>query len=391
MINFNFNYLMPVEIIFGRDCVLKNKQKFDGYKKIFIVSDKSSAKLSGALNDILNILNDTKADFYIFDKIQENPLLSVCYEGGKAAFDFGADLIIGIGGGSPMDAAKAIAFFASNPERTPDDLFNTSFETKSLPIFAIPTTSGTGSEANPYSVMTLDGQDLKKSFSCIGSYAKTAFLDPKYTLSLPYNVTVSTALDALCHCAESHLTIKTTPFSRLYSSLGIKSIYHNLEKLVELKNKPISEIDYSIREELMFGSLCGGIAINTTGTCFPHPLGYNITLINRLPHGKACALFMGELLDIHENVIKNNGIGLDNPDLLPKLKNNMDEIYAAFDTPLEKVKELMITLADYHEKFDDEILKFYVSKTKTAKNFAASFKKISEEEMFEIYKKCVGK
>ena len=389
MINFNSN--IPVEIIFGRDCVPKNKEKFNGYKKIFIVSDEFSARLSGALNDILNILNDTKADFYIFDKIRENPLLSVCYEGGKAALDFGADLVVGIGGGSSLDAAKAIAFFANNPDRTPDNLFDPPYETPSLPIFAIPTTSGTGSEANPYSIMTLDGQYLKKSFSCVQSYAKTAFLDPKYTMSLPYNVTVGTALDALCHCVESALTIKTTPFSRLYSSLGIKYIYYNLEKLVGLKDKPMVEIDYSMREELMLGSLCGGVAINTTGTCFPHPLSYNITLIHGVPHGKACALFLGELLDIHENVIKSGGVGLDNPDLLPQLKINMDEIYEALGVPVEKVIETITKLSDYHEKFDDETLKFYVSKTKTAKNFAASFKKISEEEMLEIYKKCVGK
>ncbi|MCL1858639.1 MAG: iron-containing alcohol dehydrogenase [Oscillospiraceae bacterium] len=380
----SFNSLMPVEIIFDKNCVLKNKEKFNGFKKLFIVSDKSSAILSGALNDIMSIVKDTKAEFYIFDNIQENPLLSVCYEGGKAACDFGADLIIGIGGGSPLDAAKVIAFFAANPDRTPEDLFNLPYENPSLPIFAIPTTAGTGSEANPYAIMTLDGQDLKKTFTYIKSYAQTAFLDPKYTLSLPYNVTVSTALDALCHCIESYLSVKSTPFSIAYASLGIKSVYHNLEKLIDLKDKPISEIDYSVREELLLGSLCGGIAINTTGTCFPHPLGYNITLINGLPHGKACALFIGEFLNIHETAAKN----LD----MPELNKNLNEMYAAFDTPIEKAKETIKILTDYHEKFDDETLKFYVSKVKTAKNFTNSYKKIlTDDEMFEIYKKCVGK
>ena len=370
----NFNSFMPVEIIFGKDCVLNNKDRFDGYNKIFIVTGKSSAKSSGALNDMLNILSDSKADFYIYDKIQENPLLSTCYDGGKTAAGFGADLIVGIGGGSSLDAAKAIAFFAANPGVEPNDIYNPPYENQSLPIFSIPTTAGTGSEANPYAILTLDGQDLKKTFSYVKSYAEIAFLDPKYTMSMPYNITVSTALDALCHCIESLLSVKSTPFSEIYANLGIKSVYRNLEKLMNLKDKPISEIDYAIREELLLGSLCGGVAINTTGTCFPHPMGYNLTLLNGLPHGKACAIFIGELLDMHEDIIKTNG---------------MRDV---FGTPIEKVKETIRILADYHEKFDDETLKFYASKIKTVKNFTNSLVKISsEDEIFDIYKKCVGK
>jgi len=388
----NFNSFMPAEIIFGKDCVLKNREKFEGYKKIFIVSGKSSAKLSGALDDILMIINDMKSDFYIFDKVQENPLLSTCYEGGRKAADFGADLIIGIGGGSPLDASKAVALFAGNPDIAPDDLYNPPYKNPSLPIFAVPTTAGTGSEANAYSVITLDGKDLKKTFTYVQSYPKISFLDPKYTLSLSYNNTVSTALDALCHCIEAYLSVKATPFSIIYASMGIKNIYPNLVKLTGLKEKPISEIDYLTREELMFGSLCGGVTINTASTCFPHPLGYNLTLINGLPHGKACAVFVGEFINLHENEIKTGGAGLDDPAILPKLTKNFNEMLADFKDPIDTVKENIKILADYHEKYGDETLKFYVSKIKTARNFTNSFRKVTtDEEMFEIYKKCVGK
>ena len=388
----NFSSFMPSEIIFGKDCVLKNREKFNGFKKVFIVTGKSSSKLSGALDDVLNVLNEFKSDFYIFDKVQENPLLSMCYEGGQAAADFGADLIVGIGGGSPIDAAKAISLFANNPDIAPEDLYNPPYKNPSLPIFAIPTTAGTGSEGNAYSVITLDGKDLKKTFTYYQSYPKVSFVDPKYTLSSPYNITVSTALDALCHCIEAYLSIKSTPFSIIYASMGIKHIYSNLVKLIDLKDKPISEIDYSIREGLMFGSLCGGVTINTASTCFPHPLGYNLTLINGLPHGKACAVFVGEFINLHENEIKTNGAGLDNPGLLSQLKKCFDDMLADFNAPIEEVKENIKILADYHEKFDDETLKFYVSKVKTARNFTNSFRKVTtDEEMFEIYKKCVGK
>ncbi|MCL2813638.1 MAG: iron-containing alcohol dehydrogenase [Oscillospiraceae bacterium] len=345
---------------------MANIEKFRKYKKIFVVTSKSSAKQSGALDDILKVSDEVKAECRIFDKIMENPLLSVCHEGGQAAFEFGADLIVGIGGGSPMDAAKAAACFAGNPTMAPEALFDS--PKKGLPIFAVPTTAGTGSEANPYAVITLDGQNLKKTFNHPASYAKTAFLDPAYTQSLPYGATVGTALDALCHCAESCLSVKSTPFSELYAYRGISCVYPNLEKLLDLKGAA----DYDMREQLMFGSLCGGIAINTTGTCFPHPMGYNITFFDNLPHGKACALFFGEFMDMHEKFITRG-------------------LCEAFGVPLERAKETVRELAAYHEKFDDETLKFYVSKVKSAKNFTNSKRKISEDEIFDIYKRCVGK
>lgn len=362
----DFSFFMPAEIIFGKGCVLANAEKFRGYKKIFVVTSKSSARLSGALDDIRRVSDAVKADFCVFDKVMENPLLSVCHEGGRAAFEFGADLIVGVGGGSPMDAAKAAACFAGNPGMAPEALFDAP-ENSSLPIFAVPTTAGTGSEANPYAVITLDGQNLKKTFTRTASYAKTAFLDPSYTQSLPYGATVATALDALCHCVESCLSVKSTPFSELYAYRGISLVYPNLEKLSD----PASAADYDMREQLMFGSLCGGVAINTTGTCFPHPMGYNITFSDNLPHGKACALFFGEFLGMHKKFIT------------PKLRE-------AFGVPLGNAIETVRTLADYHRKFDDETLKFYVSKVKSAKNFANGKVKISEDEIFEIYKRCVG-
>ena len=365
MIDFKFH--MPVEIIFGRGCVAANSGKFRGYKKIFAVTSKSAGKRSGALDDIQKISDDIKAECRVFDKVMENPTLSVCHEGGRAAYEFGAELVVGIGGGSPMDAAKAVACFAANPGMAPEGLFDAP-KNSSLPIFAVPTTAGTGSEANPYAVLSLDGQNLKKTFNHAGSYAKAAFLDPAYTLSLPYPATVSTALDALCHCVESRLSEKATPFSNLYAYLGIRSVYPNLEKLAD----PAHETDYEMREQLMFGSLCGGIAINTTGTCFPHPMGYNITFDDNLPHGKACALFFGEFMDLHEKFIDR-------------------EMRESFGIPLERAKETVKGLADYHKKFDDETLRYYVSKVKSAKNFQNSKKKIYEGEIFEIYKRCVGK
>jgi alcohol dehydrogenase class IV len=225
-------------------------------------------------------------------------------------------------------------------------------------VFAVTTTAGTGSEANPYAILTLDGEDLKKTYNYNKSYAQTAFLDPKYTRSMPYSVTVGTALDALCHCIESWLNVKSTPLSAIHAELGIKKIYKNLELLFNQNDKSRGISDET-REDLLLGALCGGIAINTTGTCFPHPMGYNLTLLNGLPHGKANAIFIGEFLRLNEEAAN------DNPALAAILK----EMYAAFNAPLEKICEVIDVLNDYHAKFDDKTLKFYVSKISGVKNY----------------------
>ena len=220
---------MPTETVSGHGCVKSNPSKFAIGKCALIVTGRSSARLSGALDDVIDVLDANGVEHFIYDKIGENPLLSVCYEGGEKARRVEADFIIGIGGGSPLDAAKAIAAFAVDGTMKPMDIYEPR-ETPSLPIIAIPTTSGTGSEVNPYSVMTLDGQGVKRTFSSRFSYPKIAFLDAGYTCSLDANYTVSCALDALCHCIESYLSPKSTPVSEAVAAQGAGILYKAIQR-----------------------------------------------------------------------------------------------------------------------------------------------------------------
>jgi alcohol dehydrogenase class IV len=260
-----------------------------------------------------------------------------------------------------------------------NDIFNPPYENEPLPVIAVPTTAGTGSEANPYSILTLDGKDLKKTFNYSKSYPKVSFADPKYTESLPYNITVSTAIDAFCHCIESYLSVKSTPFSAIYAECGMKHIFKHLEAFADSPESS-AEIEYETREDLMLGALCGGVAINTTGTCFPHPMGYNLTLINGLPHGKACGVFTGEFLRIHEKAAENDY----------KLRSILNSLYSACGSSFEKICAVIETLTDYHEKFDNDTLLSYVEKIKDAKNFSNSYVKIPEKKILKIYQNCIG-
>ena len=120
----NFDFFMPVKLLTGENVIRKNSAEFALGKKAMIVTGKHSAKASGALDDVTASLGAVGAEYVVFDKITENPPIMTCFEGGRLAREEGVDFIVAIGGGSPMDAAKAIAVFAVEPDYTTSDLIS---------------------------------------------------------------------------------------------------------------------------------------------------------------------------------------------------------------------------------------------------------------------------
>ncbi len=277
------------KIIYGKDCIKENGHLLKDYgKSCLIVTSKTSAVKSGALSDITNILTEQGITYTVFDEIKENPLVSSVIKGGEVARKVNVDFIIGIGGGSPLDAAKAIAICAENPDYDIDGLYKRAIPSKALPVILVGTTSGTGSEVTGVSVLTIDTNMQKKSISGKDCYAALCFCDSKYTHSMNYSVTVSTALDAFAHASESFFSEKSTSVSEGYAKDALKLLYSGLKLLNESKSLP----DEGIREQLFKGSIYAGLALNITGACFPHAVGYILTEGYNVPHGKACtALF----------------------------------------------------------------------------------------------------
>lgn len=369
----NLDFFMPVKTVFGEGSVARAKSDLAFGKHALIVTGKNSARLSGALADVTSALAELNIGYTVFDKIEENPMLSVCYDGGKCARDAYADFVIGIGGGSPLDASKAIAAFAASPSVGAEDIFTAELE-NILPIVLIPTTSGTGSEVNNYSVLTIDETNVKRTFKHERSYAKLAILDPKYTYSLNENYTVSTALDAFCHCLESYLSPKSTDISMMFALYGAKKIWNGLVSIKaapeSLKNTDDVAVK-ALRTDLMAGACAGGIAINTTGTGFPHPLGYSLTLYSGIPHGRACAVFTGEYIKYNM-----------------KTEQGAAKLYTfakALDTTIEEIAHVIPELSGVSLKLDSDTRRDYVDKVRSAGNYANSPYVISYEEMLDIY------
>ena len=283
------NFYMPTEIISGEGCVKAHPERFRRLgRRCLIVTSKTGAKKSGALDDCTAALDAAGIPWTVFDQITQNPRLSDCQRGGEAARAFGADFLVGIGGGSPLDAAKAIAVFAANhiPAMA---VFDKNWPNRALPFALIGTTAGTGSEITPFAIMTIDETGRKQSFSREDTYAALAFCDPRYTWSLPKDFTVSTALDALSHAIEGYFGAKANLLSDAAALAAIRQIY---PVLLQIETLEAEQITPRQREALYYGSLAAGMTLNHCSTCFCHTMGYFLTEQYGIPHGRACAVYL---------------------------------------------------------------------------------------------------
>lgn len=353
---------IPTRLILAENCIAQHMNEFTKFgKKALIVTGKHSAKASGALQDVTAALDAVQIQYIIFDAIENNPGVETCFRGGELAKREQADFVIAIGGGSPMDAAKAIAAYAAN-DLEPMDLFASDFTHTPLPLICVPLTAGTGSEVTPYSVLTVKEIENKKSFSHTANFSKIAFLDPRYLKSLPRPVLLDTVADALSHAVESMLCRRSTPASEVYAAAALSHIGAALPGI--LKGEP----DY---ERLFLASSLAGMAISHTGTVVVHSMGYLLTYYKGVPHGRANALLLPGFLQLCAQHV---------PDRL-------QPVLAAFgvsttDMLIDAVKSLT---ADTVQLSENDAAA-YAAKAICAKNVPQVLWPLTESEEYTIYK-----
>ncbi len=348
---YNIDFYMPVRVISGEDCVTENAESFNDLgQKCLIITGKSSAQKSGALRDVVHALTSQGIAYEIYDRVGQNPMLSTCKEAGEMARKWGADFLVGIGGGSPLDATKAAAVFAANNIEGLK-IFDGSYKNKPLKFALVGTTAGTGSEISRVSVMTVDGENIKKSVSHDGLYAAVSFCDPKYTYSLPEDITISTGIDTLAHAVEGYFSPNSTDISDMFALRAIKAVYKELKNILFNGFHTVKE---SGRKELLYGSILAGYTLNNCGTSFPHPMGYILTETKQVPHGKACAVFMPAYLkraQEHEKI------------------KTQAFLKACGEQYLNEVIDVVSKLTDCNVKMSEEEILSHASRFKDLKNF----------------------
>ncbi len=291
----DFNLYMPVRVIGGKNCVKQSSKTIAAFgDKCLIITGRSSAKRCGALADVTTALESEGIDYRVFDEIEPNPLLSAAYKAGQTAARVKAEFIIAIGGGSVLDAAKAAAIYATNDFFDMEEIYDYRYSAQPLPLIAVGTTAGTGSEVSKVAVITNDATMEKKSINCDACYAKIALCDPRYTYNTPRDITVSTALDAFAHAIEGWFSKKRTVVAELFAIKCMRDIFEILTLLS--RGETLSE---EARDKMYYSSIYAGMVLSV-GTLYPHLLGYTLTDHRGVPHGQACAVFDMHLIEWNE-------------------------------------------------------------------------------------------
>lgn len=284
-------FSMPVPVYSEENCIQKHQDKLCALgTKALIVTGRRSAKENGSLQDVQTVLDANHIPYVLFDQVEENPSTETVMAAREIGLAAGADFIIGIGGGSPLDAAKAIGVMIRHKDKGVEFLHKKPASGRSIPMAAIPTTCGTGSEVTQYSVLTVHAKQTKVTMTH-RVFPDIALIDPRYLRKTPLSILRNTAMDALGHLVESYVHTAATAYSRSIVLAGLTAWKKN--QAVLLGAEPIT---MDACENLMLASTLAGMAIAHTGTSLPHGLSYCLTYELGVPHGKAVGYFLAGYL-----------------------------------------------------------------------------------------------
>jgi alcohol dehydrogenase len=324
----NWNFYMPTRIRFGWGSFQEIRQIVDELKgkRIFLVTGSTFAKKHGLLDKLSNYLKGLT--LVVFAEIEENPSIDTVDRGADQCRKSQCDLIISLGGGSSLDAGKAISMLQRNPGSIREYLDQERVcQTKGLPTITIPTTSGTGSEVTPFSVITHKAKKAKPAIAPPQNFPDFALVDPELTMSVPFKVAVSTGLDALCQAVEGFWSTQANPITRSLAFQAIQLAMENLESACLRKDQE-SVVNMALASHLT------GVEMSNIGNTSIHPLSYPITLDYGVAHGFACAIFLPAVIRFNAQAIENRF-----RDLLRILNLPSTEAFAdKVDSLMEKLK-----------------------------------------------------
>ena len=271
----------------GSRYVLADEINKRGFKKVFVVTDNDLVKF-GVAGEVTAVLNSANIPFVVFSDVKQNPTVKQVKLGGAEFATSGADVIVAIGGGSPIDTAKAIAIIATNPEFADvvslEGVANT--KNKSIPIIALPTTAGTAAEVTINYVIT-DEENVKKMV-CVdpNDIAILSIVDAELMLSMPRGLTAATGMDALTHAIEGYITKGAWELSDMFELKAIEMIAKYLPVAVE------NPSNIEAREGMALAQYIAGMGFSNVGLGLVHGMAHPLGAYFDIPHGVANALLL---------------------------------------------------------------------------------------------------
>jgi alcohol dehydrogenase len=278
---------MPTRFLFGPGSIGKlHKQELPGRKALIVISSGKSMRAQGYLDKLTEQLDQAGVEWEVFDKILPNPILEHVNEGGAAAARLKCDFVIGLGGGSSIDSAKAIAVMATNPGHDFWDFMNGSTgggltpENDPLPVVAITTTAGTGTETDPWAVISKNETKEKVGFGYAKTFPVLSIVDPELMASVPPKLTAYQGFDALFHSTECYLNDAHNPISDILCIDAIKHIGAYLARAVA------DGSDMEAREHVALANTEAGFTQSISGCISEHAMEHALSAYGpKLPHG----------------------------------------------------------------------------------------------------------
>jgi len=292
------SFALKVETVFGEGSIaeLGQRAKAAGYKHALVVTD-PGIKAAGILDSVLASLDEAEVAHSVYDNVNPNPSIPEVDGGVQAFKDAGADFVVAVGGGSAIDAAKGVAVTAQMGGGAKDYLFGVGkmpFPSGMMPLFAIPTTCGTGSEISPAAVIT--DPDTHYKHLMLNCTPNVAILDPNLVSKMPPAITAATGMDALTHAIEAYVNPGNTPFTRMFATRAIQQISMHLRQAVNGPDRP-----GALKHMLYAADIAGQSMSQGLGQV--HGLSHVVSGRLGTPHGVANAILLSQVLEYHSEFL----------------------------------------------------------------------------------------
>ncbi len=280
-----FSVHIPTKILFGCGELKKlATEKLPGKKALIVISGGTAMKKYGYLDKVIGLLKENNVTSIVFDKILPNPIKSHVMEAATVCRENQCDFVVGLGGGSSIDSAKSIAVMACNEGDYWDYINGGTGKgrpvTKALPVVAVPTTAGTGTEADPWTVITNEERQEKIGFGNELTFPVLSIVDPELMVSIPPHLTAYQGFDAFFHAAEGFIANCATPISDLYALEAIRLLYKYLPVAVK------DGKDLKARAKVAWASTLAGLVEATSSCTSEHSLEHAMSAYYpELPHG----------------------------------------------------------------------------------------------------------
>ena len=362
---------------------LSEEIKKRGFKKVFLVSDKSlvEAKVTCKIEEILNEAN---IPYTLYDEIKPNPSIKNVTDGVKACKESGADLIVAVGGGSSIDTAKGISIVMTNPDRSDIKSLNGASNTKNkgMPIIAMPTTAGTAAEVTINYVIT--DEDAKIKMVCVdpNDIPILAIIDSELMASMPKSLAAATGMDALTHAVEGYITKAHNEMSDMFHMKAIKMIFKYLRKAVNDKDEEAIEM-------MGMAQYIAGMGFSNVGLGIVHSMAHQLGAVYDTPHGIANAMLLPTVMKFNgevcyerfREILKELGYNAD--------KYTKEEVIKTFVNKIQELSEevgITTKITDYGAKEED--FEMLALKAMEDPCKPGNPRDVSKEEFIELFRKA---